>query len=249
MKAKLKDIIDSRHDIWCVKNQNTRLTLKAVDTHYRPLNDQLEQGGWPMSVATELLCSQHGGGELSFLLPAIAKLSQAEKWVAFIAPPFTPYGPALEAAGVDSSRILMIHPRNSKELLWATEQALKAGTCSAVISWFGSHDIATKDLRRIQYAAKSSDCLHIQYRDSRFAEQPSPAKLRLSLTPNDGQLALQVLKQIGTWAGQQIELPIDEELRDKQCNVIQLEVPKSNRKNTLPMPSHSDPAQRQIVWQ
>lgn len=249
MKAELKQLIDSRHDIWCVKNNNATVPAKVIDTCHRSLNSQLGEQGWPLSVATELLCSHHGGGELSVLLPAIAKLSQNEKWVVFIAPPFIPYAPALDAAGVRSDRILMIHPRNTRELLWATEQALKAGTCSAVISWFGQQDIANKDLRRIQQAANNSDCLHIQYRDSLFADQPSPAKLRILLQPANDELHVQILKQSGTWAGQQIELPIDEVIRDKQSNVISLSVPKKSRRElTVPLPSNSS-AQSQIVWQ
>ena len=36
-----------------------------------------------------------------------------------------PYAPALAAAGVDVSRVLLVHPKNHQEQLWATEQALE----------------------------------------------------------------------------------------------------------------------------
>jgi len=248
MKAQLKKMINNRQDIWCASRLQRSDHQQTISTQHGKLDQTLSQSGWPLSCTTELLTSDDGGGEFSLLLPALAKLSQEKKWIAFIAPPSIPYGPALSAAGINTDRILMVHPRNTKELLWATEQALKTGTCSAVISWFGNVDIADSDLRRIQAAANLSQCLHIQYRDTKFATQPSPAALRLNLSARPSQLKINVVKQRGSWGGQELFIDRNSALTQTDIPLVNLDIPKKLKEN-----SHTLlPASKQnteILWQ
>ena len=72
-----------------------------------------------------------GLGELKLLLPVLKTLSRQARWIAWVNPPFIPYAPALKAAGVDIDKILLIHPKNHKDALWALERATQSGTCSA----------------------------------------------------------------------------------------------------------------------
>ena len=59
----------------------------------------------------ELLLPCAGIGELRLLMPALRALSNTQnRWLAWINPPFIPYAPALQAAGIESSKILLIHP-------------------------------------------------------------------------------------------------------------------------------------------
>ena len=83
--------------------------------------DQLLPDGWPRGALTEILSSRPGIGECSLLLPALSRLCDGRRWLALIAPPYIPYAPALAAAGIDISRVLMIHPRSEAEILWAAE--------------------------------------------------------------------------------------------------------------------------------
>ena len=60
----------------------------------------LPGGGWPVGAITELMPEAQGIGELSLLLPALAQLSRAGRYLAWIAPPCLPYPPALAQHGL-----------------------------------------------------------------------------------------------------------------------------------------------------
>ena len=92
---------------------------------YPALDRCLPGGGWPRPSLTEILTGHYGIGELRLLMPALAELSADESgWIAWVAPPFQPYGPALQQAGIDLSRMLIVRPKDAGELLWSAEQAL-----------------------------------------------------------------------------------------------------------------------------
>ena len=77
---------------------------------YPKLDRYLPGGGWPLEALTEILTGQYGIGELRLLMPALAQLSRDETqaqysgsseyaepgWIAWVAPPFQPYAPALQ---------------------------------------------------------------------------------------------------------------------------------------------------------
>ncbi|HEB93637.1 MAG TPA: hypothetical protein ENI94_09270 [Gammaproteobacteria bacterium] len=101
---------------------------------------------------TEIRTRQAGNRALALVLPALARLSQERRWLAWIAPPDIPAGPLLAAAGVDLSRILVVHPRACADGLRAVEQALRSGTCGAVLAWLTRADDET--LHRLRSAAE-----------------------------------------------------------------------------------------------
>jgi len=68
------------------------------------------------------------------VLPALAKISQQRRWVAWIAPPYVPYAPAWPPL-CDLSRVLLIHPRAGGDGFAAVERSLRSGTCGAVLAW------------------------------------------------------------------------------------------------------------------
>lgn len=157
--------------------------------------DELLHGGWPRAALTEILTAHEGIGELRLLLPALAEITRQKRWVAFVAPPYIPYAPALAHADLDLSRVLLIHPSAQQDRLWALEQALRAGTCGAVLAWPTQADFNT--LRRLQLAAEAGNALGILFRPNEAAEHTSPAALRLKLEPLSASgrtLAAQVVK-------------------------------------------------------
>ena len=93
-----------------------------------------------------------------------------------------PFAPALEAAGVDTSRVLLIHPRNQRDLLWAAEQALKGGTCSAVLCW-PQQRLRARDVQRLRMAARQGGSWNVLFRSTSEADIPSAADQRLVLRP------------------------------------------------------------------
>ncbi|MEM1432917.1 MAG: translesion DNA synthesis-associated protein ImuA, partial [Pseudomonadota bacterium] len=164
-------------------------------TGYDELDDALN-GGWPSAGITELLHDAPGIGELQLLLPAMRELSQAQKrWLVWINPPYQPCAPALQAAGVDISKILLVHPRNAEQALWALEQSLKSGSSAMVLCWFGQHSgqqvsgqktlredaLTPAQSRRLQLAAKQGNSFGCLFRSATAHRQPSMASLRLQL--------------------------------------------------------------------
>jgi hypothetical protein len=179
----------------------------ATASGFAALDALLPGGGWPAAALTEILLPRAGIGELSLMMPALAALSRGDRWLAFVAPPYIPYAPALAAAGVDLSRVLMIHPRSRGDALWALEQTLRAGTCGAVLAWPALAD--TTVLRRLQRAAEIGDCLGVVFRSALHAVAASPAALRLRLVPEETGLGVEILKRRGGWPAGPVRLEMD----------------------------------------
>jgi cell division inhibitor SulA/protein ImuA len=74
---------------------------------------------------------------------------------------------------------MLIHPSATKDALWAVEQALRSGTCGAVLAWIEQADFHS--LRRLQLAAAEGQSLCLLFRPYRAAAEASPATLRLRL--------------------------------------------------------------------
>lgn len=185
-----------RSDIW--RGGNIAHGDNAVPTGFAELDAQLPGRGWPCNALTEIEYTHDGIGELRLLLPALARLSLQERWISWIAPPYIPYAPALTFAGVNLARILLVHPRTPQEALWATEQALRSGTCSAVLAWLKSPD--ERALRRLQLATETGESWGILF-NKHAPQARSPAALRLRLEPAlPGGLAVRILKRRGGWA-------------------------------------------------
>ena len=145
-------------------------------TGHAALDQLLPQRGWPRRALTELLLPADGVGELSLLMPTLARLGRDGGTLALIAPPYLPYAPAWQAAGIDLG-VLHVIEAAPRDALWAFEQCLRSGACAAVVGWPRQAD--AQALRRLQVAADSGDCLGFVLRDRKHAANPSPAALRL----------------------------------------------------------------------
>jgi hypothetical protein len=168
----------------------------ALATGFPALDQCLPGGGWPQGALSELLVSIAGSGEFSLLMPACARLTQAGRWVIFVAPPYIPYAPALANAGIDLSHLLLVRAESRKDALWALEQALKSQHCGAAIGWLDRSDDSS--LRRLQLGCEQSGSCGFLFMPQAVARNASPAALRLGLAAcDDGQLAVHVLKRRG----------------------------------------------------
>jgi len=162
--------------------RGARLPANGEPSGYPALDATLPQGGWPRRALTELLLPADGVGELSLLLPTLARLTAAGGTVVLVAPPCIPYAPAWQAAGVDLAGLQVVDAA-PRDALWAQEQCLRSGACAAVLGWPQGGD--DRALRRLQVAADSGDCCGFVLRDRRHAANASPAALRL-LLEDDG---------------------------------------------------------------
>ncbi len=181
--------------IWrgCARSQS----LPTIATGFDALDRCLPGGGWPRAALSEILLESCGRGELRLLLPALARLSCDEdgRRLIWVAPPWVPYAPALEAAGLDLARLLIVHAESETEILWATEQSLRSGSCAAVLAWAQHCDAS--GLRRLQLAASEGDTLGVVFRPSARHPDYSPAALRLAVAPRAGGLEVEIIKSRG----------------------------------------------------
>ena len=243
-EAKRKQLLAGA-ELWCAQDlvADDTQAPAGLPTGFAWLDRLLPDGGWPRAALTEVLCDAPGLGELRLLMSGLAQLSQTEdRWIAWIDPPFLPYAPALAAAGVEVGRVLLVRtgagqaPPSQRALvggggrggrrepaacppLWALEQALASGACSAALAWIDERKLRIGDLRRLQLRAKQGGAWAVLFRPRRAAALPSAAELRLSLRPDargagnaggaeiggeeDGaagqRLLLSILKRRGGW--------------------------------------------------
>ena len=178
----------------------------SVPTGFAALDAELPGGGWPTGCLTELLPVHEGIGELRILGPALAALSRAGKRLAWIAPPHTPYAPALDAAGIALTQLLIVRTAAVCDALWTAEQAFASAACGAVLVWPGTAKYA--ELRRLQLAAGKTRALAVLFRAPRAASEASPAVLRLALHTVVGGLAVRILKRRGAVCEQPVVVNI-----------------------------------------
>jgi cell division inhibitor SulA/protein ImuA len=170
---------------------------------YEALDCHLPGGGWPQCSLTEILVEHYGIGELRLLMPALAQLSAEDVsadctepgWIAWVAPPFQPYPPALQQWGINLSRILIVRPKDDGEMLWSAEQALSSGTCAAVLLWPDVLDDQAS--RRLQLAAEKGNSWAIAFRPPAARAEPSAAALRIELLSSSEGTRLSILKSRG----------------------------------------------------
>jgi hypothetical protein len=99
---------------------------------------------------------------------------------------------------VELSRVLVIDPKDPQMSLWALDQAVRSGACSAVLAWPQGVNMA--DLRRLQLAAEAGDTLVFLFRPEQAADSPSPAALRLRIRCLANGMEVDILKRRGGWA-------------------------------------------------
>jgi len=197
----LENLLRNNPRLW--RGRSAASGLQGLPSGYPRLDRHLPGGGWPQHALTEILLEQYGAGELKLLMPALAHLSQSSSdhepestgWVAWIAPPFQPYPPALEQWGIDLSRILIVHPREGSETLWAAEQALSSGNCAAVLLW--PDVLSDAASRRLQLAAQKGRSWAIAFRPLSAQAQSSAAALRILLSPSRQGTELSIFKNRG----------------------------------------------------
>lgn len=236
MNERLNKLLQTS-SIWRASAMDKAAT-SGIASSFPELDKLLPGHGWPKNGTMELLHDQSGIGELRLIMPALAQLSRRNsRWITWIAPPYIPYAPALMAAGIDLSRILVVRPGNEKDALWATEKALTSKSCSAVLAWPGNK-VRNKDIRRLQVAAKESQCWNILFRPIRAAQQSSPAELRIMLQPHQTSglsdsimINLSILKRRGGWATDIFPIALKDNLNRMTPRYSELIVPfATNRK-------------------
>lgn len=181
-----------RPDVWR-GDRFARSGEAGVASGFAALDAELPDGGWPRAGLTELLCAQAGIGELSLLLPALARCAQQAP-LAIVAPPFPAHAPAWQAA-LPLERLLFVQAQG-EDVAWAAEALLGCGALGALLAWLPAR-VDARSLRRLQLAAESHPGPVFVFRPAASARGASPAVLRLSLAATQGALQVGILKRRG----------------------------------------------------
>lgn len=169
------DALLAARTVWRA-GRGSATAARGVPTGHAALDALLPLGGWPQGAVTEILLPADGVGELALLMPTLSRLTRAGGLVVLVDPPYVPYAPAWQAAGVDLRRLEVVQA-DARDAPWAFEQCLRSAACAAVLGWPRTSD--ARALRRLQVAAGTGDCLGFAFRDRSHAGNPSPAALRI----------------------------------------------------------------------
>ncbi len=184
-------------------SQLARGVGEFLDCGYPALARELPGGGWPTGALTELLLEQAGSAELQLLRPALANLQHGR--IALLQTPYQPQLLALAALEIDLARLLWLRCANTRDALWAAEQVLKNGSCSALLFW--QNQIKADSLRRLHLAAQTGRTLFCLIRPWEAQQSPSPAPLRIKLSLSALGLQLDIVKRRGAQQAQPTILP------------------------------------------
>lgn len=167
----------------------------TIASGYEVLDRCLPGGGWPVGALIEVISERSGIGELSLFMPAMRRISDIRQGlIAWIAPRFIPYAPALRLRELNLNRLLVVQTRDGNESLWAAEQALRCAGCAGLLAW--PETVSRKSSRRLQLAAEAQRCLAILFRSHGGPSDASTATLKLQLrrSVEQGVAHLQILK-------------------------------------------------------
>ncbi len=173
----LPDLLSTRaHQIW--RGRDQRPVGPYISTGYSELNSTIG-GGWPTGNLIEVMTFGGGLGRSSLLLPALATLTQSGKALAWLpATDELPYAPALRAAGVETSRVLITNVQDHHQRLWGAELCLRTAGVGAVVLT-ETRTITDVMLRRLKLAAGANGAIMFLLRTEAAAESASPAFIRV----------------------------------------------------------------------
>jgi len=189
----LEQLLLNQANIWrglCAQSSD----WNTIATGFSELDALLPGGGWPLGALLEMLVPRVGIGELRLLLPAMAKLSQAGRYIVWVAPPHQPYAPALTQAGIDLSQILVVDCSQENDIPWTLEKLLRNQRCGMTLAW--PKRLSDHQIRRLQLAAEQGQSLAVLFPQQRSTH--NHAALRIELRPIAQGLLLRFLKVRGS---------------------------------------------------
>ncbi len=219
-------------------SQLASATTGCIDTGFPVLSRQLPGGGWPTGVLIDLLPQQVGVGELRLLRPALqavgspalararaggkagAKAGAKAGSIVLLQPPHAPQALALAALGLPPEQLVWVRSSRSSDVLWATEQVLRSGSCAAVLLW--QQHARGETLRRLHLAAQHGEALFFMLRPIACAQDASPAPLRLALRPQAGGMDIHFIKRRGPQRDTSLFLPLTPSLLQRHAPLDRL---------------------------
>jgi cell division inhibitor SulA/protein ImuA len=177
---------------------------EILSTGFAELDRLLPGASWPAAGITEIISAQGFIDPITLLLPTLATLSNQQRWLTWVMPPRLPTLKDLSEHGVDTGKVLLIHPHHEKTQVQLTEQALATGCSSTVLAWLEHVDNC--QLQRLAKAAITGNTTAFLFRPAKAERQISEADLRVFVSTHTQRLEVEILQCRGG-AGSSLQLP------------------------------------------
>ena len=196
MSSELATLLD-RGLIWKTGNIRETPADSGHSTGFYNLDAILPDRGWPSGQVVELLTEHSFVGEMSLVLPTMARLEKTAH-IAWVDPPCMPYAVAMQQWGLNLPNNLWIESGEPANGTWTVEQLSASGHFRIVLFW--PQAISYPHTRRLQLAAGKGNCLVFLFRPMTEQQQNSGASLRLgmqyvkALSETERRLEMRILK-------------------------------------------------------
>ena len=189
--------------LWKGSREGEADAERGIGTGFPSLDKILPYCGWPRGAVMEVAVSDWGIGELSLFLPLMSHCHRHGRYVVWVAPPHTPYPPALASNGLnlDLCRVLSnscFGKEVNRQIPWCAENLLHNRACGLVLAW--PRTLSGGAVRRLQLAAEGSESLCILWREAnrKHGWDGGLATMRLRLIREARGLKLEIVKARGT---------------------------------------------------
>jgi protein ImuA len=172
-------------------------TDKATGLGLGPLEEAFPNGVFPTAAVHELLCPspEHAaatGGFMAGILSLLMRKGGACLWISRRRRLFPP---ALQAFNVLPDRVVFIDVQREKEVLWATEEALKCEGLAAVIAEV--QELSFAQSRRLQLAVEGSRVTGFVLRNEAAKPGTNTCVARWQVTPMPGKITDEAMPGLG----------------------------------------------------
>ncbi len=154
--SKAEIIAQLRRDILPLEGYRPVVGNDSFDAGLGFIKHAFPNATFPVATIHEFICEgaedvSASSGFITGILAAIMKKKGVSIWITSSP---TIFPPALKAFGVDPEKIIFLHLRKEKEILWAAEEALKCKGLCAVIAEI--QELSFTASRRFQLAVEQS---------------------------------------------------------------------------------------------
>jgi protein ImuA len=169
--------------------------------------DQLLDGGFPKGALT-IISGTSGVGRMSLAAKLLAQETRGKQPGAWIDARGTLYPPALEQAGVELARVLVVRAKDRGA--YAMEQVLTSGAFGVVIGSGLEGTLTAARLRRIQTAAETSRASALLVLDPESARNVTQAAVKLRVSRRGQGIQVEVEKNRAGSLGRRAQISLSQ---------------------------------------
>ena len=163
----------------------------AFTTTLNALDDLAGPKAFARGAVHEILC-ENGQSPPMFFATVLARAASADRAIVWSDPQSQLYPPAIAAAGIPLSRLLLLRPKNEADELWALTECLR---CSGVgVALACPKHLSTIEARRLQLAAERGGGIGLLLRPKSAASTPYAAATRWLVSSIAGERTVQKWK-------------------------------------------------------